>query len=270
MQLTVQLEESAAAVPGTYERSDEEIVLAMRLGERTVRARVEAFGLDSIQTGNGAVFSIDMVSVPAGTLVVTHHNLDAFVDPPRFSRSRWSEGWWLPADMQSGGMAIAMDALGRQHVHGAPQADGSICISDALGDVERYVVSGSTLGRSDDSDSCERLVAEQPEPVFHRVGTRWETRDDYLRIHRERRVAPNLYELQVAWSDGGQYEEGEDVPEFRSTRLVWADDTARVHWCYLNTRAFCSVRRSGNEIACGDRRFRFETGRLVVLAASSH
>lgn len=267
--LKVRIEASDGAASGTYEHQNNDVVLAMRLGDREVAVRVSSNELDNLQDGNGSVFSIEIVSVSAGALVLTHHNIDTFVDPPRFSDGRWSEAWWFPADLRTGEYATPIGGLGEQYVDAMARDDGSICISDALGDVRRVVVEDGGVMNAD-AVSCERRVAEQPESVFRRVGSGWDTADDYLAVHRALRLRRNLYALQVAWSDDGQYLEGEQVPELPSTRLVWVDVDGHLHWYYLNMTAYCDAHLHRDEITCGDHRFQFDAGTLVALPSSTH
>lgn len=242
--------------------------LAPARREARSRARVDAFGLDNEQSGNGAVFDIQFATLAGGVVVITHHNLDTIVDPPRFAASRWSEGWWLPADLQSGEPAIPLGPLGEQYAHAAGQADGSVCISDALGDVQRCEVHGRALVRMEDSEPCVRYVAEQPEQVFDRVGGPWRVEgDDYLGIHHAEPLTGSMDVLQVAWVDGGQYDDPADAPEHRSTRLISpdADPEGRVHWYYLDPRAYCTPRRRGTTLTCGRHRFRLADDGLIAI-----
>jgi hypothetical protein len=266
--LIVNLEDAPDALPATYLRMGDEVILSLRLGERLVRARVDAFGLANEQSGNGAIFDIQFATLAGGVVVITHHNLDTIVDPPRFAASRWSEGWWLPADLLAGEPATPLGPLGEQYAHAAGQPDGSVCISDALGDVQRLEVQGRALVRMEHSEPCVRYVAEQPEQVFDRVGGRWRVEgDDYLGIHHAEPLTGSMEVLEVAWVDGGQYDDPADAPEHRSTRLVSpdADPEGRVHWYYLDASAYCRPRRRGTTLTCGRRRFRLADDGLIAI-----
>ncbi len=263
--LSVEFRERADGIVGTFRTSGGDLSIVMRLGDRVIEAQVERQKFENSQSGNGAMFALDTVPIAAGTLVIVHHNLDAYVDPPRFASSRWSEGWWFPARMRSGDAVTQVFLRGQQFLQGNVHEQDSICVTDALGNPELYVAQGDTLVLSETADACVRVVAPQPEPVFVRSGERWSTTgDDYLAIEHSRRLGSGLYAVRAAWSDGGQYEEGEDVPAYRSTRLLVTDASGAVQWYYLHTTAFCDARRSADAIVCGARRFRLENARLIA------
>lgn len=263
--LTVTLEPAGDEAPGTRERDGDDTVITMTLGARTVRARVASYALDTLQNGNGAVMAVSVVPSAGGTLLLTHHNLDHIVDPPRFMFSRWSETWWLPATMQSGDAAVPLETWGAQYLQASAIDGGAFCSSDGEGRVRRLTVVEGTPVAVEDPAPCEPVVAEQPEAVFRREGDRWLAEDEYLDIRSARRLGPSLHVLEVAWSDSAQFEEGEEVPEQRSTRLLWSDPTGVVHWFYLDAHRHCRARTTGGEIRCGARRFSFAEGRLVAL-----
>jgi|GEM_PF-2439821 len=248
------------------------VTFGAELGGRAVTIEVGAYALNSA-SGHGNIIDLDAVPVAGGVVLVSHHNLDEVVDPPRFFRSRWTEAFWLPPSMRSGDcpQSIALD--GKQHHTAWSPSSNTLCIADALAQTRRFTAGDGHLREESGLGPCEQRAARQRDwstdpikPFDPRAFS--ETEEATLQSKTfSLGKGLDVYAVDVEWVCEACFEDPKDAPVYKATRLVVKDrrgPTARSDVYYASIGRYCKAKRRGSTLQCGEHTFEFPGDGIVT------
>ncbi len=263
------------SAPPHYNDDSETYVFAANLDGRPVRVELPAYELTFLGRGNGNIIDLDVLEFGGGVLLLSHHNLDEVVDPPRFFRSRWSEAYWLPPASESGDCPQTVPLKGKQHHHAWSPAPETLCIADALGQTRRLTLDGETLRHASEPGACEPRLARQrdwtPAPdEAADPSIPWQPEEGSSKARKFALGSKlDVFAVNVEWTCEACHEDPDDAPVYESTRLVVRDrrgDAPRSDVYYASIGSYCKPKRRGKSLQCGERSFTFPGNGVVVAA----
>lgn len=257
-------------------RDDETYTYAFtaNLDGQPMRVDLPIFEFTMFGRGNGNIVDIDALDFGGGAVILSHHNLDEVVDPPRFFRSRWSEAYWLPATSESGDCPQAIALEGNQHQTAWSPSPESLCIANALGQTRRLTLNDGTLREESQLGVCAPRLARQRDWGHVRdeildTHKRSETEDEVSKTKKFTLGSKlDVFAIDVQWSCEACHENPKDAPVYKSTRLVVADrrgDVPRTDVYYASVGRYCTPKRRGKTLQCGEQSFAFPGDGVVTV-----